>query len=95
AHFAQTVVLQAGAMISAMGGIDAIAFTGGIGEHDAQMRARIAEGLAWTGLRLDAAANAANALALAAPGSAVAAWIVPAAEEAEIADATRRLLQSG
>lgn len=95
AHFAQTAVMQAGAMIAAMGGVDAVAFTGGIGEHDAEMRARIAGGLSWVGLDWDGAANAAHNARLSASGSAVAAWIVPAEEEAEIAHAARLCLQSG
>ena len=84
-HFAHQVVLQSGAMIAAMGGIEAIAFTGGIGENDAAMRAEICTGLGWAGLSLDAEANAAHCTAIAVPGSTVSAWIVPAAEEAEIA----------
>jgi len=49
AHFAYWAVRHAGSMIAAMGGLDAIAFTGGIGENDADLRARIAAGLAFAG----------------------------------------------
>lgn len=48
-HFCYWAVRQAGSAIAAMGGIDALAFTGGIGEHAAPVRARIAAGLAWAG----------------------------------------------
>ncbi len=68
-----------------MGGVDAIAFTGGIGENDAEMRREILDHLSWLGLELDPEANAAHAMALHAPGSALPVWIVPAQEERAIA----------
>jgi len=46
-----------GAFLACMGGADAIVFTGGIGENSPDIRARIREGLEWTGLRLDANRN--------------------------------------
>lgn len=48
-HFCYWAVRHAGSMIAAMGGLDGIAFTGGIGENDALVRSRIVEGLAWAG----------------------------------------------
>ncbi|MEO6299403.1 MAG: acetate kinase, partial [Paracoccaceae bacterium] len=47
AHFVYWVVRHAGSMIAAMGGLDAIAFTGGIGENDAALRAQILADLDW------------------------------------------------
>ena len=91
-HFSHHVVLQSGAMMASMGGIDAIAFTGGIGENDAAMRAEICAGLSWAGLAIDAEANAAHRTAIATPGSAISAWIVPAEEEAEIARQAAQIL---
>jgi len=89
-HFVYWAVRHAGSMMAAMGGLDALAFTGGIGEHAAPVREGIMEGLAWTGLRFDAAANAGNAACLHDRASAVEAWIVPADEERTIAlDALR------
>ncbi|MEM9011148.1 MAG: acetate kinase [Pseudomonadota bacterium] len=82
-HFAYWVARQAGSMIAAMGGIDAIAFTGGIGENDGAIRTAIGGHLSWTGLRL--AEEVAADGDLAAPESTVAAWVVPADEEAVIA----------
>lgn len=84
-HFAYWAVRHAGSMVAAMGGLDAIAFTGGIGEHDAAMRAAIVEGLGFLGAALDPAANAAHAKDLTAPGARVAIWTVPAEEERQIA----------
>lgn len=90
AHFCYWAVRHAGSAIAAMGGLDAIAFTGGIGENDAEVRARICAGLGFLGVALDAEANAGHADRIDAGGPVVVA-IVPAAEEAWIAAATRRL----
>ena len=84
-HFGYWALRHAGSMIAAMGGIDALAFTGGIGENDAGLRAALLRGLGWTGLVPDFQANAANATRLHETGSAVLAWIVPAEEELRIA----------
>jgi acetate kinase len=84
-HFAYWVVRHAGSMIAAMGGLDAVVFTGGIGENDAVTRARILDGLVFMGVRYDAAANARNARALHDAASDVAIWTVDAAEEGQIA----------
>jgi acetate kinase len=48
-HFCYWAVRHSGSMIAAMGGLDAVAFTGGIGENDEAVRRRIAEGLVWAG----------------------------------------------
>lgn len=85
-HFCYWALRHAGSMVAAMGGCDAIAFTGGIGEHDATVRAVIMEGLGFLGLTWNQAANADGAQRLHADGSPVAAWIVPADEEATLAE---------
>ena len=85
AHFCYWAVRHAGSLIAAMGGVDAVAFTGGIGEHAAPVRARIMDGLSWLGLVPDPAANAVNLPRLHVAGSPVQGWIVPAAEERQIA----------
>lgn len=90
AHFAYWAVRHAGSMIAAMGGCDGLAFTGGIGEHDAAMRHEIMTGLAFTGLRADPAAKGP---ALHLPGSPVTAHVVPADEEAQIAAQTTEVLR--
>jgi acetate kinase len=94
-HFAYWAVRHAGSMIAAMGGIDALAFTGGIGENDVQMRGAIMDGLAFTGLRFDAQANAAGAENLHDIKSLVRAWVIPAAEEAWIAHEAGQLMDKG
>lgn len=88
---------EAGALAALLGGLDLLAFTGGIGEHDAATRAGIAEALAPLGLRLDAARNEAargDAIAaLHADGSAVEAWVVPT-DEGRVAAAAAFALTS-
>lgn len=94
-HFAYWAIRHAGSLIAAMGGLDAVAFTGGIGENDARIRASILQGLDFLGVRLDDARNAAGAERLTAEGSPVTAWIVPAAEEAQIASEAYALIAAG
>ena len=84
-HFAYWAARHAGSLIVAMGGLDAIVFTGGIGEKDAAIRAAILDRLAFAGAAHDPARNAEGAAALHQPGSRVAIWIVPAEEERQIA----------
>lgn len=91
-HFTYWVVRHAGSMIAAMGGIDALAFTGGIGENDPNIRAAIMEGLAFTGLVMDADANVRGEARLHTDTSPVRAWIVPAQEERAIAAAALGLI---
>ncbi|MDP3461012.1 MAG: acetate kinase, partial [Hyphomonas sp.] len=74
-----------GSLIAALGGLDAIVFTAGIGENSARVRAGIAKGLAWAGVAIDAGANEVGGAELSAPGSSVSVAVVPADEEAEIA----------
>jgi acetate kinase len=91
-HFVYWAARHAGSLLSALGGTDAIAFTGGIGENAAVIRARIVEGLAWIGAQIDPTANATHQTALhrgpATPGI----YILPAEEERMLAaDALRAL----
>ncbi|HEX8138411.1 MAG TPA: acetate kinase [Pyrinomonadaceae bacterium] len=83
-----------GAYLAAMGGADALIFTGGIGENSAEIRARICEGLEWMGLSLDAERNAAQTGGreglISSDGSRLAAYVVPTDEELLIARDTVR-----
>lgn len=91
-HFCYWAVRHAGSMIAAMGGLDAIAFTGGIGENDALVRAKIVDGLIWAGADCDPQANKDNAQRIERPGASVPIWIVNAAEEQTIAAETLKLI---
>jgi acetate kinase len=84
-HFAYWAVRHAGSMVAAMGGLDAVAFTGGIGENDPWVRKEILGGLGFLGVSSDPDANARNENTLHDPTSRVAIWIVPADEERQIA----------
>lgn len=94
-HFCYWAVRHAGSMIAAMEGLDAVAFTGGIGENAETIRERIASGLGWLGLTLDAEANAAGRARLHAEDSQVGCWIVEAEEERRIAADALDLLEGG
>ncbi|GHF42072.1 acetate/propionate family kinase [Seohaeicola zhoushanensis] len=84
-HFCYWTLRHAGSLIAAMEGLDAIAFTGGIGENAIGVRARIVRGLEWLGARLNPDANHARAAQLHAATSRVAIWAIPAEEERMIA----------
>ncbi len=84
-HFCYWALRHAGSLVAAMGGLDAVVFTGGIGENDVSVRGRIIDGLTYLGAVPDAAANRRNARVLHDASSAVAIWTVPADEERQIA----------
>ena len=88
--------LRAGiaAMVAALGGLDALVFTGGVGEHAPEIRARTAAGLGFLGVALDEVANArATADAeIGAPGAAARTIVVTAREDLEVARGVRLLL---
>ncbi len=82
------------AMACSLGGLDALAFTGGIGEHSAPVRQRVVDGLGFLGASIDPSANtAAGPLAeVSPPGAAVACFVVAAREDLEIARGVRQVL---
>jgi len=90
--FTYRVALEVGAMMAALGGMDALVFSAGIGEHAAPIRAAICASLAWLGLGLDAAANSANAPCISSAESRVAIHIIPTDEEAMVAQHTRAIM---
>jgi acetate kinase len=93
--FVYRAAREAGALASVLGGLDGLVFTGGIGEHSAEVRRRICERLAWLGLELDPAANAAGGeRRISAASSAVRAWVIPTDEEQVIASEALRTLQA-
>jgi acetate kinase len=92
-YFVYRARRELGAMAAVLGGIDLVAFTGGIGENSATIRARICSGMDWLGIRLDEAANRSGATAIAARESAVAVYVVATDEERVIARHTHALLE--
>jgi acetate kinase len=81
-----------GSLAAALGGLDAIVFTAGIGENSHEVRERVCRDAAWLGVELDAAANAKGGPRISAGGSRVAAWTIPTNEELMIARHTRRVI---
>ena len=90
--FVYRIGRELGSLAAALGGLDALVFTGGIGENAAPIRARVCHDAAWLGLALDAEANARGGPRISREDGPVAAWVVPTDEEAVIALHTRRLL---
>ncbi|MEJ2356852.1 MAG: acetate kinase [Deinococcales bacterium] len=89
--FAYRITKTVGAYAAAMGGLDGIIFTGGIGENDARTRAESMAGLAFLGVDLDEERNASHARRISKNGSAVEVLVVPTDEERMIARATAEL----
>lgn len=83
---------ELGSLAAALGGLDALVFTAGIGENAAPLRRRICEDARWLGVELDATANDRGGPRLSPSGSRVSAWVIPTNEELMIALHTRRLL---
>ncbi len=81
-----------GAYAAAMGGLDGLAFTAGVGENDAEVRARVIAGLEFLGLELDARANRAGGPRISKPGRQAQAWVIPTDEELAIALETEQVL---
>ena len=81
---------EIGSLAAALGGLDALVFTGGIGEHSAEIRAKICHQAAWLGLKLDDSANEATATCVSTQNSKLSVWIVPTDENLMIARHTLR-----
>jgi len=90
--FVWQVCRQLGAMVAALEGIDALIFTGGIGEHAPQIRAQICARLKWLSIELDESANQANATRISTTDSHTPVLVLPTDEEIIIARHTLRLI---
>jgi acetate kinase len=84
-YFVYAIQKQVGALTAAMGGIDALVFTAGIGENSANVRRRVCDGMEWLGIELDGGANDSGADVISAPGSRTRVMIVRTSEETMIA----------
>ena len=82
--FAHRVVREVGALSACIGGLDVLAFTGGIGEHDAVLRQQVGDALAYLGVHVDAARNAKatgdSVASIHADNSAIEVWVIPTDE---------------
>jgi acetate kinase len=90
--FVYRIGREIGSLAAALGGLDALVFTGGIGENSAPIRERVCTAAAWLGVRLDEEANRRGGPAINRPSSRIAVWVIPTDEERMIADHTRRVL---
>jgi acetate kinase len=93
--FCYHIAKQLGALAATLGGLDALVFTAGIGEHAAPIRERVCRRAAWLGIQLDRAANDAGGPRITTEASPVSAWVIPTDEEKMIAIHTRNVLGSG
>ena len=92
ALFVYRIVREVGSLTAALGGLDGIVFSGGIGENDAATRAEVIQGCEWVGATLDATRNASGRGRISADGSRVEVLVIPTDEERLIALHTMRLL---
>jgi acetate kinase len=84
---------EMGSLAAALGGLDAIVFTAGIGENSAAIRERVCRDAGWLGVELDGPANARGGPRISAAGSRASVWSIPTNEELMIARHTRRLIE--
>jgi acetate kinase len=92
-YFVYRIRKELGALAAALGGLDGLVFTAGIGENSAAIRAAVCAGMEWLGIALDEAANARGAAVISAPASRVQVLRIPTDEERMIALETMRLLR--
>ena len=85
---------ELGSLAAALGGLDALVFTAGIGENAVGIRERVCQDATWLGVELDEAANAKGGPCITTPQSRVTAWVIPTNEELMIARHTRRVLEA-
>jgi len=82
--FTYRVLRESGAMVACLQGLDVLAFSGGIGEHDVALRTEVGQRLAWLGVVIDPILNLQatgnQVMAIHAPGSAIEIWVVPTDE---------------
>jgi acetate kinase len=91
-YFVYAVAKQLGALAAALGGLDGVVFTAGIGERSAPIRSRVGQASRWLGIELDETANERGGPRISRSDSSVSAWVIPTNEELMIARHTRSLL---
>ncbi|MFZ4791579.1 MAG: acetate/propionate family kinase [Candidatus Competibacteraceae bacterium] len=94
-YFCYRIARELGSLAAALDGLDALVFTGGIGEHAAAVREQVCGLSGWLGIEMDSAANAADQQRIDQAGSRTAVWVVPTNEELVIARHTRQLVLNG
>ncbi|MDR5906693.1 acetate/propionate family kinase [Franzmannia qiaohouensis] len=92
--FVYRIVREIGSLAAALGGLDHLVFTAGIGERASPVRAAIVDDCRWLGARLDASANRVHATSIAGAGSGIGLWVIATDEARMIAWQTQALLQA-
>ncbi|RFB90046.1 acetate kinase [Rhizobium leguminosarum bv. trifolii] len=93
--FTLRIAGEIGRMAATLGGLDAVVFTAGIGEHQPEIRTGVAKRLSWLGLSIDEQANSANAFTISTGESRIAAHVIATDEEQVIADEALSILGTG
>jgi acetate kinase len=93
-YFVYRIAKELGALACALGGLDALIFTAGIGENSAAVRKAVLQRIAWLGFELDETANEANRTTISKPASRLVALVIPTNEELMIARHTLGLLRT-
>ncbi|MBK7983807.1 MAG: acetate/propionate family kinase [Candidatus Competibacteraceae bacterium] len=91
-YFTYRIARELGSLAAALGGLDALVFTGGIGENATAVREQVCVRSGWLGIQLDAVANAERHTRISTPASRVTVWVLPTNEELIIARHTRQLV---
>lgn len=91
-YFVYRTAKEIGAMAAALGGVDGLVFTAGIGENSPDIRRRICEASSWLGIELDSKANERRGARISTTHSKVSVWVIPTNEELMIARHTGSLL---
>jgi acetate kinase len=92
--FVYRIRRELGSLVAALGGLDALVFTGGIGERATSIREKVSQDAAWTGLAFDRPANELGGPRISSADSRVSAWVVPTNEELMIARHTQALIHN-
>jgi acetate kinase len=92
--FVYRIGREIGSLAAALGGLDALVFTAGIGEHSSLVRSKVCAQAAWLGITVDQAANESHGPRISTAASQTSAWVIPTNEEAQIANHTARLLSN-
>jgi len=89
--FVYRIGRELGSLVAALGGLDVLVFTAGIGEHSAAVREQVCRNAAWLGIELDSRANTAGGPCITRADSRVSAWVIPTDEDLMIARHTVKL----
>ena len=91
--FVERLVQEIGGLVAGLGGLDALVFSAGIGEHSAEIRRRVCERLRWLGVEFDETANGDGSVRISTGPSAVSAWVIATDEELVLAEGAAAVLR--